>query len=37
MFGKNLNVAKDHKENMIAAGFVDVEDVVHKVFSCNYF
>ena len=36
-FGKNLNVAKDHKENMIAAGFVDVEDVVHKVFSCNYY
>jgi hypothetical protein len=32
-FGKNLNVAKDHKENMIAAGFVDVEDIIHKVFS----
>ncbi len=32
-FGKNLNVAKDHKDNMIAAGFVDVEDVIHKVLS----
>lgn len=27
--GKNLNVAKAHKENMIAAGFVDVENVIY--------
>ncbi len=30
-FGKKLNVAKEHKENMIAAGFVDVKDVIHRV------
>jgi len=30
-FGKKLNVARDHKDNMLAAGFVGVEDILHKV------
>ncbi|KAE9378826.1 methyltransferase, partial [Stipitochalara longipes BDJ] len=30
-FGKKLNVAPHFQENMIEAGFVEVEDVVHKV------
>jgi len=30
-FGKKINVARDHKENMIKAGFVGVEDVPFKV------
>jgi SAM-dependent methyltransferase len=32
-FGKPMFVARDHKKNMIAAGFVDVEDIAHKVIS----
>ena len=32
-FGKKLLVAGDHKENMIAAGFVDVKDALYKVVS----
>jgi hypothetical protein len=31
-FGKPLLVAGDHKQNMIDAGFVNVVDVLHKVF-----
>jgi len=30
-FGKKLLVAGDHKENMLAAGFVDVQDIMYKV------
>jgi SAM-dependent methyltransferase len=33
IFGKKLLVARDHREDMVAAGFVDVEDVIHKVVS----
>jgi len=32
-FGKKINVARDHKANMIAAGFVGVEDILYKVIS----
>ena len=29
-FGKRMNVAHEQKENMIAAGFVDVQEEIHK-------
>jgi trans-aconitate methyltransferase len=33
IFGKKMNVARDHKQDMIDAGFVDVVDVIKQVFS----
>lgn len=33
MFGKTLNVAQDHKQSMIDAGFVDFVDAIYKVIS----
>lgn len=33
MFGKTLDVAQDHKQSMIDAGFVDVVDAIYKVIS----
>ena len=30
-FGKRMNVAHEQKNNMIAAGFIDVQEEIHKV------